>query len=105
MWRARIPTLSLGSVASSRCRSRSPSTTCDRRWPQPRASAEDPMADILIVDDETTLAQNCMRFFERKGHTVRRAASGEAALALWEDHRPDVTILDLRLPDMSGFDV
>ncbi|MFP5356167.1 MAG: sigma-54-dependent transcriptional regulator [Gemmatimonadota bacterium] len=63
------------------------------------------MADILIVDDETTLAQNCMRFFERKGHTVRRAGSGEAALALWQEHRPDVTILDLRLPDMSGFDV
>lgn len=63
------------------------------------------MADILIVDDETTLAHNCMRFFERKGHTVRRAASGEAALALWQEHRPDVTILDLRLPDMSGFDV
>jgi DNA-binding response OmpR family regulator len=63
------------------------------------------MADLLIVDDESPLAMNFTRFFERKGHTVRRAASGEAALALWHERRPDVTLLDLRLPDMSGFDV
>lgn len=63
------------------------------------------MADLLIVDDEPLLAQGYARFFERAGHTVRVAASGEEALAAWRARRPDVTLLDLRLPDMTGFDV
>lgn len=63
------------------------------------------MADLLIVDDEPLLAQGYARFFERAGHTVRVAASGEDALAAWRARRPDVTLLDLRLPDMTGFDV
>ncbi len=63
------------------------------------------MADLLIVDDESLLAESYARFFERNGHAVRRASSGEAALAMWHERRPDVTLLDLRLPDMTGFDV
>lgn len=76
-----------------------------RRWSPLHSPYAEPMADLLIVDDESPLAMTFTRFFERRGHTVRRAASGEAALALWEDRRPDVTLLDVRLPDMSGFDV
>lgn len=63
------------------------------------------MADLLIVDDEPLLAQGYARFFERAGHTVRVASSGEEALVAWRARRPDVTLLDLRLPDMTGFDV
>lgn len=63
------------------------------------------MADLLIVDDETVVADAYARFFERAGHTVRRVTTGESALAAWRERRPDVTLLDLRLPDMTGFDV
>lgn len=63
------------------------------------------MADLLIVDDEPLLVESYARFFERAGHTVRRSTSGESALAAWRARRPDVTLLDLRLPDMTGFDV
>jgi DNA-binding NtrC family response regulator len=63
------------------------------------------MADLLIVDDETVVADAYARFFERAGHTVRRVTTGEAALVAWRARRPDVTLLDLRLPDMTGFDV
>jgi len=63
------------------------------------------MADLLIVDDEPMLAESYGRFLERAGHTVRLATSGEGALAAWRERRPDVTLLDLRLPDMTGFDV
>ncbi len=63
------------------------------------------MADILIVDDEPMVADGFARFFERAGHTVRRVTTGESAVAAWRERRPDVTLLDLRLPDMTGFDV
>jgi DNA-binding NtrC family response regulator len=63
------------------------------------------VADLLIVDDEPLIAESYARFFERAGHTVRRAGSGEAALVAWRERRPEVTLLDLRLPDMTGFDV
>jgi DNA-binding NtrC family response regulator len=63
------------------------------------------VADLLIVDDEPLITESYARFLERAGHTVRRAGSGEAALAAWRERRPEVTLLDLRLPDMTGFDV
>lgn len=63
------------------------------------------MGDLLIVDDEEMLAENYARFFTRRGHTVRVASSGAEALARFADRRPDVLLLDVNLPDMSGFDV
>ncbi|MFN8666601.1 MAG: sigma-54 dependent transcriptional regulator [Gemmatimonadaceae bacterium] len=63
------------------------------------------MGDLLIVDDEPLLADSYARFLSKVGHTVRVARSGEEALAAWRERRPDVTLLDLRLPDMTGFDV
>jgi two-component system, NtrC family, response regulator AtoC len=63
------------------------------------------LADVLVVEDEPALAERFARFLERNGHTVRRASSGEAALQSYLERRPDVTLLDLQLPDMTGFDV
>jgi DNA-binding NtrC family response regulator len=63
------------------------------------------MAELLIVDDEAVLADSYGRFLARGGHDVRQATSGESALRAYRERRPDVTLLDLRLPDMSGFDV
>ncbi|MEO7963380.1 MAG: response regulator, partial [Gemmatimonadaceae bacterium] len=63
------------------------------------------MADLLIVGDEPAIADGYARFFERSGHVVRRAGTGESALRAYEERRPDVILLDLRLPDMTGLDV
>ena len=63
------------------------------------------MADLLLVDDEPMVADGFARYLERAGHTVRRATTGESAVAAWRARRPDVTLLDLQLPDMTGFDV
>src|SRR4051794_2244687 len=63
------------------------------------------VADLLVVEDEPVVAESYARFLERNGHTVRRASSGEAALKSYHERRPDVTLLDPRLPDMTGFDV
>lgn len=63
------------------------------------------MGDLLIVDDEPLLADSYARFLSKLGHAVRVARTGEEALTAWRERRPDVTLLDLRLPDMTGFDV
>jgi DNA-binding NtrC family response regulator len=63
------------------------------------------MAKILIVDDESDLSAAYARYFERTGHDVLRAATGEEAIGMVEAEHPALMLLDLRLPDMTGFDV
>jgi two-component system response regulator RegX3 len=57
---------------------------------------------ILVVEDEDAIAAPLARGLEREGFEVERAATGADALAAPE---PDLVLLDLRLPDMDGFDV
>lgn len=63
------------------------------------------MAKILIVDDEPHILSALARFFERSGHDVLCAATGEEAVGIVQAEHPAVVLLDLLLPDVSGFDV
>lgn len=63
------------------------------------------MATILIIDDEREVASALGTFFERGGHHVVRAYAGEDGIDWFRRTRPDLVLLDVRLPDMSGFDV
>ncbi len=64
------------------------------------------MASVLIVDDEPSITQALGTFFERSGgHVVTAAHSGAEGIATFERARPDIVLLDVRLPDMTGFDV
>ncbi|MDE3052836.1 MAG: sigma-54-dependent Fis family transcriptional regulator, partial [Gemmatimonadota bacterium] len=63
------------------------------------------MSTVLIVDDERDITSFLGAFFERKGHQVMKAYTGEEAVTLVKQRRPDLVLLDLRLPDISGFDV
>ncbi|HKH93973.1 MAG TPA: sigma-54 dependent transcriptional regulator [Gemmatimonadaceae bacterium] len=63
------------------------------------------MAKILIVDDEPDLSSAFGRYFERTGHDVLRAGTGEEAIAVVEAEHPALMLLDLKLPDMTGFEV
>jgi two-component system nitrogen regulation response regulator GlnG len=57
---------------------------------------------ILIVDDEEAVCWSLQRALGREGHSVSAAASAEQALTLLKQQRPDVLILDVRLPGMDG---
>jgi DNA-binding NtrC family response regulator len=64
------------------------------------------LAHVLIVDDEQAITAALATFLERVGgHTVARAHTGREGLDAFAERRPDVVLLDLWLPDMSGFDV
>jgi two-component system response regulator RegX3 len=62
-------------------------------------------ARILVVEDESRIAEVVQGYLEAQGHTVDWAATGEEALAAAAARRPDLVVLDLGLPGMSGEDV
>jgi DNA-binding response OmpR family regulator len=62
-------------------------------------------ARILIVDDEPNIVIPLEYLMRREGYDVLTAADGEAALQAVADRPPDLVILDVMLPRMSGFDV
>ncbi|MCB2188523.1 MAG: sigma-54 dependent transcriptional regulator [Deltaproteobacteria bacterium] len=63
------------------------------------------LKSILVVDDEASIRESLDMFLREKGYAVRTAANGAEGLALWQRQRPQVVILDVRLPDMSGLEV
>ena len=59
---------------------------------------------ILVVDDEEAVRRAVVRILERRGHMVREAAEGEAALAMLESSTSafDVIVTDMRMPGLGG---
>jgi CheY-like chemotaxis protein len=60
---------------------------------------------ILLVDDSHNACKFLSAFLEKRGHEVRSAYDGASALSLAAEFRPDLILLDIRLPDMSGYDL
>jgi signal transduction histidine kinase/CheY-like chemotaxis protein len=58
---------------------------------------------ILVVDDDTTTRSMLRRLLERQGWKVVEAANGAEGLARVEEARPSLVLLDLMMPQMSGF--
>ncbi|MCF7535588.1 response regulator [Pseudomonas petrae] len=64
-----------------------------------------PETRLLIVDDNTATRYALRRRMERQGFVVSEAGTGTEGLALIAERIPDALILDVNLPDMSGFDI
>ncbi len=60
---------------------------------------------ILVVEDDQAILMGLCDLLEDEGFTVERASDGEAALEAWARTKPDLILLDVMIPEKSGFDV
>lgn len=60
------------------------------------------MIKVAIVEDDSAIAQMYRFKFEAEGYQVETAENGKLGLALAEELRPDMILLDLMMPEMSG---
>ena len=73
---------------------------------RPRSAQADKIR-VLIADDHVTVREGLAAMIGRQPDmlVVGEAANGREAVALWETHRPDVALLDLRMPLLDGLGV
>jgi nitrogen regulation protein NR(I) len=62
------------------------------------------VSTILVIDDDDQLRKSFHKLLKEEGYRVKSAASGEAGLHIIREEMPDLTILDMRLPGMNGFE-
>jgi len=60
---------------------------------------------VLFVDDDEAILKTLCAYFEHEGHEALRANSGEAGIRIWRESKPDVMVVDMVMPEVSGFDV
>jgi CheY-like chemotaxis protein len=63
------------------------------------------MSKILVVDDEVKACTLLKRFLETKKHDVITSYSGEDALEKVKSEKPDLILLDIRMPGLDGLEV
>ncbi|MEM7532214.1 MAG: S1 RNA-binding domain-containing protein [Chloroflexota bacterium] len=68
------------------------------------SSVSSPLAVVVIEDDSEQNKATC-RWFQQAGHQVTNAFTGVDGLALIEQHKPDLVVTDVRLPEMDGIGV
>jgi serine phosphatase RsbU (regulator of sigma subunit) len=62
-------------------------------------------ATILIIDDDPLLRQNVKAYFEDSDFTVLEAENGQRGIEVSQQEKPDIVIVDLQLPQLSGLEV
>ncbi|WP_079214170.1 Hpt domain-containing protein [Ventosimonas gracilis] len=71
----------------------------------PAATSSDRPLLIMVVDDSITVRKVTSRLLERNGMNVLTAKDGVEAIALLQEHKPDLMLLDIEMPRMDGFEV
>ena len=105
--RHRAPPPARARAAAASSRSACPSTRPPRR-PAPEqapAATTPPRYRVLVVDDNEDSAETMATLVGMWGHDVRTAHDAASALQAAAEHRPDVVLLDIGLPHVSGYEV
>ncbi len=63
------------------------------------------MGNILVIDDDEIFLAVLTRALQLAGHVVSVTADGPRAIAMFQETRPEIVLLDIGLPSMSGIDV
>ena len=66
---------------------------------------ENKNSKIFIVEDDVDLSEMLTAYFRVQGYTVKSAVRGEEAVQAIKQENPDVVVLDIRLPDIDGYEV
>jgi two-component system, response regulator PdtaR len=66
------------------------------------AAARPPL--VLVAEDATIVRLDLARLLEQSGYEVIQARDGEEAVALCEEHKPDLAILDVKMPNLDGIE-
>src|SRR6266403_2865112 len=82
-------------------------TSVAMKTPKANDTSKKPRIGILIADDHSVLRQGLVSLigFESDMMVVGEAGNGREAVELWKRHRPEVTMLDLRMPELDGVGV
>jgi DNA-binding NarL/FixJ family response regulator len=82
-------------------------TSATKKTPKVKDTPKKPRIGILIADDHSVLRQGLVSLigFEADMMVVGEAGNGREAVDLWKQHRPDVMLLDLRMPELDGVGV
>ncbi|PYJ14176.1 MAG: DNA-binding response regulator, partial [Verrucomicrobia bacterium] len=72
--------------------------------PLPKTAQKKSRIAVLIADDHSVVREGLASLIGRKADmtVVAEAANGREAVELWKQHHPDVTLLDLRMPELDG---
>ncbi|MHA2180803.1 MAG: response regulator, partial [Promethearchaeota archaeon] len=70
-----------------------------------KPSTEDSNYDILIVEDDLLTINLLIDFFNRKGYSCKFITKGSEALEELQSYNPKLILLDILLPDMSGYEI
>ncbi len=60
---------------------------------------------LLIVDDEPDVLRLTEFFLKKKGYEVLMATNGEVAITIAKENRPNLVLLDIKMPKMDGYEV
>jgi two-component system, cell cycle response regulator DivK len=63
------------------------------------------MARILVIEDDAAIRRLLQVNFAARGHSVLLAATGSEGIRLLQDEKPDLMMVDFRIPDMTGLEV
>ncbi len=69
------------------------------------SATTNPSSSILVVDDEPGIASLCERLLSREGHRVTALINPLAAIEYLQKTRTDLLLVDIRMPEVDGFDV
>ena len=72
---------------------------------QPSQSTSLLSCDILVVDDDPTLRSALTDFLKRCGYAVQSAKDGKVAIKMLSQHRVQLVITDLFMPEVDGFEL
>ncbi|MHA2615496.1 MAG: ATP-binding response regulator [bacterium JZ-2024 1] len=60
---------------------------------------------VLVIDDEEVIRDSCREILEGEGYELLTAENGATGLALIEEHKPDLILVDVKMPGISGIEV